>query len=55
MVSEDHIKYLKDALEPDGDAYSYHKLYEWDDQFLKSAPLKLATIEDCCLFLAWEL
>lgn len=36
MVSEDHIKYLKDTLEPDGDAYPYHKLYEWDDKFLEA-------------------
>ena len=36
MITKDHINYLKNTLEPDGDAYPWHELYEWDDMYLKT-------------------
>ena len=34
MITKDHIKYLKDSLEPNGDDYPYKELYEWHKEYL---------------------
>lgn len=36
MITKDHIKYLKDTLEPDGDSYPYKELYEWHEKYLEA-------------------
>ena len=50
MITKDHIKYLKDTLEPDGDAYPWHELYEWDYKYLEAKSHQ----EDAPEGLKWE-